>query len=252
MQLLKLEQKLNDLYDPGSFSDYCPLGLVVEGKSQIRKGATAVSFTGETVQKVIREKADFLVVHHIHGFWNNQPKIFTGGLMKKLSALIKHDMSLFAYHLPMDAQPKIGNNTEILRTLGAEYKECFNREGEHEIGIIGKLPKPLSLQAFHRLVKQKIGPANFSFSYGVSKIQTVAVCSGGGAGLVHKAKNAGADIYITGEAKEDTLGFCQDEKFNFIASGHYNTEVFGPKALAVHLTKNKIIPTVFVDVPNPV
>ena len=247
-----LSQKLNDLYKPHSFKDHCPNGLIIEGTSQIKKGITAVSFSTKIVEKAITLGADFIVVHHPHGLWNNQPHTIIKGVKEKISLLLKHNINLYAYHLPMDAQPEIGNNRQVLNALGLEFKKGFLPMGQNFIGLIGYYPKPISYSKFTQRITKTIGKINFDFNFGTQSIQKIAICTGGAASSIAEALEQQVDVFLTGEAKEDTFVFCDDEKFNFIAAGHYQTETFGPKALAQDLTKKHSIPTSFVENPSPI
>jgi dinuclear metal center YbgI/SA1388 family protein len=252
MTLEKFSQTLSELYNADTFKDYAPTGLVIEGRSQIQRGITAVSFSKEAVNQAIQKEADFLVVHHPHGFWDNQPRVLQGGFREKMSLMLSHSISLFSFHLPMDAQPQIGNNQGVLEVLGLELEKPFLPMGPNFIGLVGKYPSPITRDTFLKQVEQYIGPINFHFPYGKEAIERVAICTGGAASSIREAQATGADVFITGEAKEDTFVYCQDERFNFVAAGHHNTEVFGPKLLAKYLSEKERIPTEFVNCPNPV
>ncbi len=249
---LVFTKKLNTLYKSNEFKDHSPLGLIVEGREKVQKGITAVSFSLEVVEKAVIHNADFIVVHHPHGFWNNQSRQISLGFKQKLSLLLKHDINLYSYHLPMDSQPKIGNNIGVLKALNLSLKEGFLPMGSHFIGLVGTYDKPIPYKKFKNQIESNIGHINFDFHFGTKEIQTVAVCTGGAAGSILQALETKADIFITGEAKEDTFIFCKDYQFNFIAAGHHKTEVFGPKLLAEFLTQEWNISTTFVNILNPV
>lgn len=252
MLLSDLEKLLNDLYRPQEFKDHIPLGLLVEGKKQVQKGVTAVSFSKNVLKKAIKSNADFIVVHHAHGFWNNQSRRVVGAQKEKLKLLLQHEISLFGYHLPMDAQPQIGNNAGILQELGLQKIGGFLPEGPHFIGFTGEFANKMPYSDFIALVESRIGKVNFHFNFGQNFVKSVAVCSGGAAGSIAEARFTDVDVFLSGEAKEDTFVFCQDENFNFVAAGHYNTEVFGPKLLAQYLGTQSGLPTQFLEDFNPV
>ncbi len=253
MLLKNLEATLKELYQPSQFKDGVTNGLIVEGKGQVKTGATAVSLNLDVVQRAVKKKADFLVVHHAHGFWNNQTRDIKGPFKNMLQLILGSGISVFAYHLPMDAHMELGNNICLLKTLGLEYTQGFLPCESQYIGKVGAFAKPVKLKAFIKAVEQKVGKINFSLPFGQDTIKKVAVCSGGAAGSTAEALNTGAQVFLTGEAKEDLYSFCQDQKFNFIAAGHHNTERFGPLALAKYLTGLKQLSKVsFIDQPNPI
>lgn len=252
MRLAQFEDLLNQKYQTEDFRDAIANGLLVEGTSEITRGVTAVSFSRATVEMAIEEKADFLVVHHAHGFWNNQPRVITGAFKEKVSLLLQHHISLFGFHLPMDAHPQLGNNRGVLQVLGLSKAADFLPHGKQNIGVVGEFPQPIHFSELLQKVKSSIGPVNFHFPYGNTEISKVAICTGGAASSIAEAKKTGAQVFLTGEAKEDTFIYCQDEKFNFIAAGHGQTERFGPELLANWITQYCQIPTKFIGDLSPV
>ncbi len=253
MKLIELENYLINLYDINEFNDYCPKGLTVEGKPEVLKGITAVSFGLDLLEYAIEQKVDFIVVHHLHGFWDNQSKIVRGTLKKKIQGLLNNDISLFGFHLPMDAHLKIGNNAGVLSALNAQQVGGFLREGNKNIGLLGKLQNPMTPEFLLSLLSDKVGPPNFEFMYGPSLIQKIGVCTGAAPSGVEELVALGdIDAYITGEARENTQQYCMEEGIHFIAAGHHQTECFGPQLLAQHLTKELNLEVNFINIHNPV
>jgi dinuclear metal center YbgI/SA1388 family protein len=252
MKLSKLEKLLDDLFQPGEFKDDCPSGVIIQGRKEVNKGLTAVSFSTHAVREAVRRKADFLIVHHPNGFWERQTRKIDGSHRQKLGLMLRHNISLIAYHLPMDAHPELGNNAGIVKALKLKKTGEFGLYGARLIGIVGELDKAMPLPAFLKLVESKIGRINFKFTFGAKKIKKVAVCSGGAAGSIREAHRTEAHIYLSGEAKEDTFIYCQDEGFNFIACGHNRTEVFGPRSLAKYLRTGFGLAVDFIKLDCPV
>ncbi|MFC1583939.1 Nif3-like dinuclear metal center hexameric protein [Fibrobacterota bacterium] len=252
MLLKNLESSLNTLYKPWEFDDHVPSGLIVEGKKTLKEGITAVSLSEDIIKEAVKRRADFLVVHHAHGFWDNQSRKIIGATRNKIALLLKNGISLFAFHLPMDSHPEIGNNIGILKKLGLQKVGGFIPLGTNYLGLVGEFNDYLPRSSFRKLVSKRIGKINFSFFYGKEAVKRVAVSAGGAAGSIREAKETGAQVFLTGEAKEDTYIYCRDEKFNFLASGHYRSEVFGPRLLAAYLTGREHLPTKFIHLPNPV
>lgn len=252
LKLSELEFILDELYQPFEFKDYCSSGLLIQGKENLKKGCTAISFSLPVVEQAVKRKADFLIVHHPHGLWNNQTRRIKGGLWKKINMMIKHNIGLFAYHLPMDAHTQLGNNINLLKVLGLKQVGEFSPHGKYSLGLVGEFEKSLSFSHFTKIVEERIGPINFQFGFGKKTIKRVALSSGGAAGMAMDAMKTGAQVFLTGEAREDTFVFCQDEKFNFLACGHNRTEVFGPKSLAEYMNAEKIIRTEFIKLEGPI
>jgi dinuclear metal center YbgI/SA1388 family protein len=251
MKLKELETILNTLYQPEKYQDAIPSGLLVEGTSVVNKGITAVSFSKRLVEEAVDLHVDFIIVHHAHGFWNNQPKLFHGEFRDMLHKLFCNNINLFGYHIPMDMQPEIGTNVAFLKAIGFGQDEILPPINDKILIFRTSEFWDFTFRKIYDRIESIGCKINFSFPFGNDKIKTIGICTGAGATLIREAKNMGVDLFITGEAKEDTYVFCQNEKFNFIAAGHHNTEKFGPMLLADLLTV-KGIPTDFVDIPNPV
>lgn len=253
MLLSNFEQHLNNLYDVESFKDYCPKGLTVEGKPELKSGITGVSFGLDLLDEAIERQVDFIVVHHLHGFWNNQSHIVRGSLKRKIQGLLSNGISLFGFHLPMDAHPLIGNNMGVLNALGLTHVGGFLREGTKDIGFLGEFDEPHNHDDMLNLVRSSIGQENFAFMSGKSTIKKVGVCTGAAPSAVEELVAMGdIDLYITGEARENTKQYCLEEGINFIAAGHHQTECFGPRLLANYITKELGLKTEFVNLHNPV
>lgn len=253
MLLTNFEQHLNNLYDVQAFKDFCPKGLAVEGKSEIQRGLTGVSFGLDLLDEAIQRQADFIVVHHLHGFWDNQSHIVRGTLKKKIQGLLEHGISLFGYHLPMDAHPTLGNNIGVLEALDLKHTGGFLREGNKDIGFIGEFAEAQSHDEILTRIKSKIGKENFAFMNGNSQIKKVGICTGAAPSAVEELVAMGdIDLYVTGEARENTQQYCLEEGINFIAAGHHQTECFGPRSLAHYLNDTLGLQTEFVNLHNPV
>ncbi|MGL1933381.1 MAG: Nif3-like dinuclear metal center hexameric protein [Fibrobacterales bacterium] len=249
--LSNLEKYLNELLTPERFKDYCPNGLIVEGGSEVSRGITGVSLTIELIEEAIARKADFVFVHHPHGFWDKQLRTIKGVIKNKLSLLLEHNISLFGYHLPLDGHPEVGNNAQIAKALGLEIYSTFMKDYGTDIGVLAKLPKNLTMDEFQELVSETIGSVKAVFPYGPETVSTIAICSGGAPDGVKEAIGV-ADLYLTGEAREHTQSLCKEEGANFIAAGHHATEVYGPQAIAGILKKELGLDVDFMNIPNPI
>lgn len=251
--LRELNQYLADLYQVQLFKDYCPKGLVVEGSPEIHKIITGVSLCEALIHEAIRVNANAIIVHHPHGFWDNQSKLIQGAQKRKVKLLLDHDISVFSYHLPMDAQMEIGNNAQLAQALGLKKIGTFAKHGGVELGTIGKFERPLLVEELRTLIERMIGPIPFWIPGGPEKIQTMAWCTGAAPNDVEEIiELGGIDAYLTGEARENTQGLCLENCIHFIAAGHHQTEVFGPRALALHLDSQLGIESSFINIPNPV
>ena len=244
-----LEEYLAQYLNTNFFKDYCPNGLQVEGKSEIKRIATALSANLMTLQKCIEEKVDALIVHH-GLFWDRDPYPLIGSKRTKIELLLKHGISLFAYHLPLDAHREIGNNWQAAHDLGWEELAPFGEYNGNLIGVKGSFA-PESIEAFIAKLEVYYGhPAALALG-GKRGVKSAALVSGGAYKELSQAAREGVDCYITGNFDEPAWGVAFEEQVNFLALGHSATERVGPKALADHLQNKFSVESFFLDVPNP-
>lgn len=246
--LTEFDTHLRTLLDPDRFTDYAPNGLQIEaGGPNIRKVAFAVSANRTAIMRAWEQGADTLVVHHGFGF-RNEPRTFTGFRAARLAALFEARMHLFAYHLPLDAHPQVGNSAGLLRSVGAEVTD----ETFGGVGRIGTFGGPVDRDVLLDRLADRCGPARALFLHGPEVVHRVAVLTGGGAGYFEEALETGADLFVTGEPSEMAQGIAAETGASFAAFGHHATERFGPQALAAQVAAALDVDTFFVDVDNPV
>lgn len=253
MKLTDFSAWLDNLLVPRAFNDYCVNGLCVEANDQVFKVVTGVSFRDRLIDRAIEEEADCIIVHHPNGFWNGEDRVITGKFGERMRRLMKHGISLFGFHLPLDGHPEIGNNALIAKAMGLNVVQGFMQEGEKTVGVIGEWESPAS-QADFMVSANLVFPhgVNAKLFHGSETIKRVAICSGSGASGMGEALSLGCDAFITGEIKEPVAIAVEESNFNLIAAGHHRTEVFGVRALAEKITAELSVPAVFVDIDNPV
>jgi dinuclear metal center YbgI/SA1388 family protein len=231
------------------YSDYCPNGLQVEGRRDVNRIVTGVSASVELFQRAVAEKADAVIVHH-GIIWKSAQPTYRGGFRERLRLLLQNDINLYAYHLPLDAHPHVGNNAQLSLLLDLKNAEPFGDYEGKTIGFRGTLEE-VPYEHFVTKVENVVGRKPLVFPYGPSLIRTVGVISGGAPREIVQAVERGLDAYVTGEVGEPTLHYAKEEKIHFIAAGHYATEKFGVKALGKHLAERFDLEAVFIDIPNP-
>ena len=250
MKSEQLEKYLNSYLKADDFTDYCPNGLQVEGKSDIKKIVTAVSASIELFNKAIKQKADAIIVHH-GIIWNYERPIYKGSYRKRVKILLDNNINLFAYHLPLDAHPVVGNNAQLAKLLGLKSCKPFGDHKGQIIGIKGKIAKTTK-EKFFKKVESVVLRELLVFPYGPKSITNVGIVSGGAQKEFSQAITENLDAYITGEVSEHIKYLSQEEGVHYISAGHYATEKFGVKALGNHLKNKYKIDVEFIDIPNPV
>lgn len=224
-------------------------GLQFEGRAEVKKIAFGVSASFECIKRAAAGGADMLIVHH--GLLWGQSQPFTGPFKRKLAELVNNDLSLCAWHLPLDKHRVVGNNARLLKLLGAGNPRPFGAYHGESIGFSGAFGKPLAMGDIAAALAIKLDAEPLCFRFGREKIRTAGVVSGGAANMFGQAVQAGLDLYITGEVAEGTQEYARETRSNFIAAGHYNTEKPGVMALAAVLEKKFKVKTEFIDIPNP-
>lgn len=240
---------LDDFLQNSNFIDYCPNGLQIEGKPQIKKIATAVSANLQTIETAINNNADALIVHH-GIFWNKDSYCITGIKRKKLDFILKNNISLLAYHLPLDAHQTIGNNWKAAMDLDWENLFPFGIFNGSSIGVKGSFNE-ISIDQFIKKVEAYYKhSANVALG-GKKNVTSAAIISGGAHTSLTEAAKADVDCFITGNFDEPAWNIAYEESINFLALGHHATERIGPWTLGLHLAKEFHLKHEFIDSPNP-
>ncbi|WP_137818149.1 MULTISPECIES: Nif3-like dinuclear metal center hexameric protein [unclassified Pseudomonas] len=231
-------------------SDYCPNGLQVEGRPQVRRIVSGVTASQALLDAAVEAEADVLLVHHGY-FWKGENPCVTGMKQRRLKTLLSHDISLLAYHLPLDVHPEVGNNVQLARQLEIVVEGPLEPENPRTVGLIGSLAEPMTARDFARRVQEVLGREPLLVE-GSQMIRRIGWCTGGGQGYIDQAIAAGVDLYLSGEASEQTVHSARENGISFIAAGHHATERYGVQALGDYLARRFAIEHLFIDCPNPV
>lgn len=229
------------------FEDKCHNGLQVEGKEDVSKIVAGVSLSKKLIEEALRRQADMIMVHH--GYFSGEiamPFRLAGYRRHRLKMILANDLNIVGYHLPLDAHPVIGNNISLCKKLGIRKAKPF------DLGFMGELEKEMPFDRFNAVVEKQLCTHNFAMRCGKKKVRKVAVISGGASPDLEAAVLAGADVFLTGDVREDTVRRIEEMGGNFINAGHYNTEKEGIRNLGEMVAKKFRIETEFVDVPNDI
>lgn len=247
----ELEQELKQVLRPEQFSDYCPNGLQVQGRSAIAKLVTGVTACQSLIEAAAEAGADALLVHHGY-FWRGEDQSITGIKKARIEALLKHDMNLFAYHLPLDVHREFGNNVQLARVLDIEIEGELGKQNNHPIGLTGSLSEEHDFDSLQALISKNLGREPMAIAGNSSSIRTVAWCTGAAQNYIELAVAAGVDAYITGEVSEPTVHIAREAGIHFFSAGHHATERYGVQALGGHLAEKFGLDHQFIDIDNPV
>ncbi|MEX2253333.1 MAG: Nif3-like dinuclear metal center hexameric protein [Thermoleophilaceae bacterium] len=242
---------LDDLLEIDAFDDYGPNGLQVPGAAEVELVATGVSAHRELFERTAEAGAQLVICHH-GIFWGKGPAAITPAQRARLEALFGPDISLAAYHLPLDAHPEVGNNALICDALGLERAERFGDHDGQPIGFVGRSPEGVEIGELLARCERAFGREPFAWREGPDLVKSVGIVSGGGASSVSVAIALGLDAFLTGEPSEPALADAAEGGVHFIAGGHYGTETFGVRRLGELVAERFGVEQRFIEAPNPV
>ncbi len=252
MNHLELEKILNDKLSPNLIKDYAPNGLQVEGKSEIKRIITGVTASQALIEQAIEKNADALLVHHGY-FWKGEPQPIRGMKGKRIRSLIKHDLNMYGYHLPLDIHPELGNNAELARLLDIDVLGGLEGHAQ-SIAMHGRLKTPVTSSELAERISRTLSrtPLHIAPDNADKLIETIGWCTGGGQDFIEMAVQQGLDAFISGEISERTTYTAREMDIHYYAAGHHATERYGIKALGEWLTKEYGLDVEFIDIDNPV
>jgi dinuclear metal center YbgI/SA1388 family protein len=244
----ELRGHLDRFLEAESYRDYCPNGLQVEGRAEIRRVVCGVSASQALLDEAVRRQADAVLVHH-GWFWRGEDGRVTGVRKTRLATLLGHDINLFAYHLPLDAHGEVGNNAQLARRLGWHVEGRF---GDQDIGCVGSPAQPVTAAEIAVHLERELGRAVLLVGAADRPVSRLAWCSGSAQGWFEQAIAVGADCYVSGEISEQTVHLARESGIPYLAAGHHATERFGVMALGEYLHGQFGLDCQFVDIDNPV
>jgi dinuclear metal center YbgI/SA1388 family protein len=247
---IQLLQAFDTLLQPERFRDYGPNGLQVEGRLHVNKVVSGVTASRALIEAAIDVRADAVFVHH-GLFWRGQDGRVTGWMKQRLALLLANDINLYAYHLPLDAHPELGNNAQLAGRLALQATTRF---GEQDLGFLGQRIDGadfVDAAALAAHVERALArPVTLVGDTGTA-VKKIAWCSGGAQGYFEAAIAAGADAYITGEISEPQVHYARECGVAFIACGHHASERYGAPAVASHVAAQFGLAHEFIEIDNP-
>ncbi|WP_375753163.1 Nif3-like dinuclear metal center hexameric protein [Vibrio sp. HN007] len=251
MNNLELEKLLNQKLSPELIKDYCPNGLQVEGREDVRKVITGVTASKALIEKAIETRADAILVHHGY-FWKGEAESIRGMKGDRIRTLIKNDINLYAYHLPLDVHPELGNNAKLAELLDIKIEGGLEPTPQ-SVALYGELAEPIMADEFAKRIAKALArePLHIAPEFDMP-IKKVGWCTGGGQDYIDLAAKMGLDAFISGEISERTTYSAREQNIHYFSAGHHATERYGIKALGEWLSKEHGMNVEFIDIDNPV
>ncbi len=251
MNNIELELLLNQTLTPELIKDYCPNGLQIEGREVVNKILTGVTASLELIERAIELDVDAILVHHGY-FWKGEQEQIRGMKGKRIRELIRHDINLYAYHLPLDIHPTLGNNAQLAQLLDIEVEGGL--EGHPQsVAMYGHFKQPLTSKQLSEKINHVLNrqPLHIS-TYDDKPIETVGWCTGGGQDFIDLAASKNLDAFISGEISERTTYNAREQGIHYFSAGHHATERYGVKTLGEWLAEQHGFDVTFIDIDNPV
>lgn len=254
MLLNTLIKILDSELNSHDINDYSPNGLQVEGKHEVTKIVSGVTASLALIEQAVSLNADAILVHHGY-FWKGESPIVVGMKKRRLKQLLKHNISLISYHLPIDVHPTLGNNAQIGKMLNLNKVQAISSIKPTGIVMTGTLQKPMSHSEFSDTLSSLLNRQIISVG-NKSKISKLAWCTGGGQNFIDQVVeqsdfDSPIDAFISGEISEQTTHSAVEQNIDFFAAGHHATERYGVKAIGEWLRDMHSLDVQFVDIDNP-
>jgi dinuclear metal center YbgI/SA1388 family protein len=248
MQLEELCDFCDEYLKTGEFNDYCPNGLQVEANPRVEHIVCGVTASQALIEAAIEQGADTILVHHGY-FWKGEAQPITGVKGRRIASLLRNNINLLAFHLPLDAHPEVGNNVQLAERMGWQIEfSC----GEQDLVLIGRAAQPQSLRELTADVETRLDTRALAIDGGGHDVSRLAWCTGAAQGYIEAAAGQGVDAFISGEVSEPTYHLARELGIHYIAAGHHATERYGIQALAAEISRRFGIRQQFIDIPNPV
>ncbi|MBN2219481.1 MAG: Nif3-like dinuclear metal center hexameric protein [Kosmotogaceae bacterium] len=239
----EIEKFLNSILHPEDFNDYCFNGIQIQGYKEINKVVTAVSFSDALVERAVLAGADAILVHH--GIFGKEFFRLSGYLKRRVERILSSGITLFGYHLPLDANEPYGNNYSIAKEIGLVDLERL------DVGFVGTHPENILVSELRNSLcrifpRQEIGLYRNSDFAG-----RTCVISGGSSSNLRELEGT-ANTFISGEVGEPTREIARETGINFFWVGHYASERFGVMNLGELLRERLSLEVEFVEIYNEV
>jgi len=249
--LQSLVEYCDRLLEADRFHDYCPNGLQVEGRAEVARVVSGVTASQALIEAAVKQSADLLLVHHGY-FWKGEDPTLTGIKQRRVRALLDKDISLLAYHLPLDAHPELGNNACLAARLGWVEEGRFGDGREPDLACFGHPEKVLSAREMAAHILGGLDREPLLVEAGPALIKTIGWCTGAAQSYLEAAARRGLDAFVSGEISEPCVHIAREYGIHYFAAGHHATERYGVQALGEHLAGQFGIQHISIDIDNPV
>jgi len=247
MNLYDIVDHLDDYLHIDDFDDASDNGLQIEGQREVHRVGFAVDACLEAFEQATAAEVDLLIVHH--GLFWGDTYMITGLHRRRIKALLQHDMSLYAAHLPLDAHSEVGNNAEVVRLLGLKPVDRFGIVRGQPVALIAAAEPPLSLSDLKKRLSAATGASAHVWPFN-QEATHIGVVTGSALGILDEATSIGLDALVCGEIGHVGYHLAKEAGLGVVLGGHYATETLGLKALMRKMRADHDLDCVWIAAPT--
>lgn len=247
----ELSLYLHEFLSCDRYVDYAPNGMQVEGKDEIKRICTAVTASSDVIAEAVAWKADALLVHHGY-FWRGEDPVITGMKRERIAKLLNNNINLFAYHLPLDCHPDLGNNACLAKLLLVDSVHVHKAGTTEGLLWSGTLSQTMTARQLSEFLDTKLTRKPVHIEGNDQAISRIAWCSGAAQDYIEDASRLGVDAYLSGEVSERTYYQARELGIHYYSCGHHATERYGIESLGNHLSSHFELEHIFIDSNNPI
>ncbi len=189
----------------------------------VRRVLIALDATERVVERAVEEGFDVLLTHHPLLFRGVKALTPFAAVPRKLLHLAQGGVAALSYHTRLDAAVG-GVNDVLAAALGLVNVAPLAGTEMPAFARIGELPAALSATAFAAEVKRRLGLSALLLS-GEGTVKTVALCGGEGGDFLEAAREAGADLYLSGRIGYHRMLDAAEDGMIAMEIGHFASEV---------------------------
>ncbi len=228
--MVKLNKILDFLCDfaPLEYAeDYDNVGLILGDKyKQVEKILVTLDIDNVVADHAVLKECDLVISHHPLIFSPIKKIVSDDSTSKTIITLLKNNVSLISMHTNFDSVESGLCDLFMDKIAQTKDRISIDKEIQSGCGRIALLDKETKLLNILDTVKKEYKLDNIKYiGEKDKKIEKIAVCNGGGADFIYKAKEMGADLYISGDFKYHHARFAYENDMALIEVPHYNAEI---------------------------
>ncbi|MBR4079866.1 MAG: Nif3-like dinuclear metal center hexameric protein [Christensenellaceae bacterium] len=216
-------------------------GRNVRVSDSVKKVMITLDVTESVIDQAEEQGCDTILSHHPLLFRETRKLDIDDPVTGLVIRAVRSGISLYAAHTSYDCAPG-GLNCKLGEKLGLKNLSVFVPEqGSVEgmgLGVVGDFTEPMSFDALIARVGISLGQDHPRHNGISGKFMRAAVIGGAGGEFFREAKQAGAQVLITGEAKYNHFIDAAQMGILIVEAGHFETERIFIESMKAHLSES--------------